>query len=77
MTLGDFRSCDYGLTRDTEILELFRRDGVDFDLLWVPSANNFSTSKAPSSLWATLYGEKGLAADLGQMLQDLGIYLQE
>lgn len=63
--------------KDAKVLELFRRDGIDFDLLWVPSPNNFSTTNIAGKLWATLYGEKDLAADLGKVLQDLNIYLQD
>lgn len=64
---------------DTDILELFRREEVEFDILWVPDDAPNATRRGTSAgiLWATLYGDRELATDLGEVLQDLGIYLQE
>lgn len=60
---------------DTELLELFEREGIEFDLLWVP--NPASKQGLVGSLWATLYGDRDIARDLGDTLQNLDIYLQD
>ena len=63
--------------QDAEILELLRREGISMELLWVPSPSDPLTESTAGNLVATLYGEKDLAADLGRVLQDLEIYLQD
>ena len=76
---SDLELCAVLGSTDTEVLELFRREGVEFDLLWVPDDLPNTTRRGTSAgvLWVTLYGDMGLAADLGEVLQNLGIYLQE
>ena len=74
---SDGQLCTSLESKDTEVLELFRRDRVEFDLLWVPSPNSISTTNVTDKLWVTLYGEKDLATGLGEVLQHLDIYLQD
>ncbi len=58
---------------DREFLDLFRREEVDFDILFVP--NDSKPNKGV--LWVTLYGHPEIANELGETLQDLDIYLQD
>ncbi|KAI1399171.1 SNF2 family N-terminal domain-containing protein [Hypoxylon fuscum] len=73
----DHIPCGWLAPKDFEVLELFRRDGIEFDLLWAPSCSTFSNENVANNLWITLYGERDLASDLGEALQELGIYLQD
>lgn len=71
----DHTICGRLAPRDVKLLDLFKNEGVGHDLLWVPS------SEAPTgqsgTLWVTIYGDKALAKDLGDALQEVDVYLQD
>lgn len=72
----DHTTCGRLTQRDVKLLELFRKEGVEFDLLWIP-APKAATDRSRGTLWLTIYGEKALARDLGDTLQEIDVYLQD
>lgn len=66
----DRKACGRLAQRDVKLLELFRKEEVEFDLLWIPTDRT-------GTLWLTIYGDKALAKDLGDALQEAEIYLQD
>lgn len=72
---SDNTTCGRLAQRDVKLLDLFKNEGVEYDLLWVPA------SEAPTghsgTLWVTIYGDEALAKDLGDALQDVEVYLQD
>lgn len=72
---GDNITCGKMAPRDIKLLSLFKKEGIQFDLLWIPSST--AATGRSGTIWLTLYGEKTLARDLGDTLQSVDIYLQE
>lgn len=71
----DGTTCGKLAPRDMKLLSLFQKEGIQFDLLWIPSSK--TAPGCSGTIWLTLYGEKTLARDLGDMLQSVDVYLQE
>lgn len=71
----DNTACGRLAPRDVKLLSLFKNEGVEYDLLWVPSSE-VPTGQS-GTLWVTIYGDKALAKDLGDALQDVEVYLQD
>ena len=70
----------YGIleTCDAQLLELFSREGIEFELLWMPERpRKGANTKDKVAVWATLYGPLDLAPDLCEALQKLHLYLQD
>lgn len=64
--------------RDTQLLDLFSREGIEFELLWMPKQQQKgSKSERKAMVWATIYGPRNLIPDLRELLQDLELYLQD
>ncbi|KAH7002371.1 hypothetical protein EDB80DRAFT_867377 [Ilyonectria destructans] len=59
--------------RDIQLLELFSREEIEFELMWM--ACTIDGKKA--EVWVTLYGPQDIAADLSDLFQTLGLYLQD
>lgn len=59
--------------RDADLLDLFRKEGIDFELLFVLNDGRSESGM----LWVTLYGREAIAQPLGETLQELDIYLQD
>ncbi|KAI7785009.1 DNA repair protein rad5 [Diaporthe eres] len=72
---SDNTTCDRLAQRDVKLLDLFKNEGIEYDLLWVPSAE--APTGQSGSLWVTIYGDEALAKDLGDALQDVEVYLQD
>ncbi|KAJ3531523.1 hypothetical protein NM208_g8842 [Fusarium decemcellulare] len=71
-------SCGTLGARDTQLLNLLSREGIESELLWMPgqpSGGNYAEGR--TGVWATLYGPRDLASDLCDMFQKLGLYLQD
>lgn len=60
---------------DINLLELFKKEGIDSDLLWIPASK--ATADQLDTLWLTIYGARELASDLGDTLQEAEVYLQD
>lgn len=71
----DNATCGRLAQRDVKLLGLFNNEGVEYDLLWVPSSE--TPTGQSGTLWVTIYGDKALAKDLGDALQDVEVYLQD
>lgn len=64
--------------RDTQLLDLFSQEGIDFELLWVPArAQKGSKTDKKAAVWATIYGLRELASGLRDLFHDLDLYLQD
>lgn len=72
---SDRKACGRLAQRDVKLLGLLKKEGVEFDLLWIP-CHKASTDRS-GTLWLTIYGDKALARDLGDALQEAEIYLQD
>ncbi|RFN46905.1 DNA repair protein rad5 [Fusarium flagelliforme] len=79
---GTLQSLSLGTTygtleaRDTKLLELFSRHGIEFELLGMSSQLQKGKEKK-TTVWATLYGPRDLAPDLCDLFHDLELYLQD
>ncbi|RYP75579.1 hypothetical protein DL771_002279 [Monosporascus sp. 5C6A] len=59
-------------------LDLFSREGVEFELLWMTARLQKGTdAENKAAVWATLYGPRDLAPDLRDLFQELELYLQD
>jgi hypothetical protein len=70
----------YGVleTHDAQLLELFGREGIDFELVWMQKQSQGGTeAENRAVVWATLYGPRDLAPDLYDLFQSLELYLQD
>lgn len=71
----DQTPCGSLTKRDINLLELFKKEEIDSDLLWIPASK--ATADQPGTLWLTIYGVRELASDLGDTLQEAEVYLQD
>lgn len=72
------QTCGTLISRDTKILDLFHREGIELELLSMPEPSGKGKDAAGDTpTWATLYGSRDLAPDLGDTLQGLQLYLQD
>lgn len=59
-------------------MELLRREGVQFELLWMPKQfREEEVTASSTATWAVLYGPRDLSQDIGDTLQGLELYLQD
>lgn len=64
--------------RDLELLQLFDREGIEYDLLWMPEQGwESDRAERQAAVWATLYGPREIAQDLQDTFQNLDLYLQD
>lgn len=71
----DNTNCGILAQRDVKLLRLFKNEGVEHDMLWIPA---FEVTAGQSGiLWVTIYGDKRLAKDLGDALHKAEVYLQD
>ncbi|KAH8746513.1 SNF2 family N-terminal domain-containing protein [Diaporthe sp. PMI_573] len=61
--------------RDIKLLDLLSKEGIIYDILWIP-ASKTATGQL-GTLWLTIYGARELASDLGDTLQEAEVYLQD
>lgn len=71
----DHTTCGRLAQRDIQLLSLFKNEGIEFDLLWIPASR--AAHGQLGALWITIYGSKELASDLGDELQECEVYLQD
>lgn len=71
----DNTACGRLAQRDIKLLRLFKNEGLDFDLLWIPAP--IGAADRSGTLWLTIYGAKALAKDVGNTLQEVDVYLQD
>lgn len=71
----DQTTCGSLAKRDVRLLELFKKEGIDIDLLWIPASK--AATDQLGTLWLTIYGARELASDLGDTLQEAEVYLQD
>lgn len=69
-------TCGSLAQRDVQLLSLFNKEAVEFDLLWIPASSRAAHGQS-GNLWTTIYGSKELASDLEDELQEYDIYLQD
>jgi hypothetical protein len=64
--------------RDNQLLDLFSREGIEFELLWMPKQPQKGTEgERKATVWVTINGPRNLAPDLRELLQDIELYLQD
>ncbi|KAK2765700.1 hypothetical protein CKAH01_15641 [Colletotrichum kahawae] len=68
--------CGYLETRDRELLELFRHEKIEYDILWMHPEQALEGG-AQMKVWVTIYGREAQSKSLGKVLQDVGFYLQD
>lgn len=61
--------------RDVKLLGLLKKERFDLDLLWIPASK--AAPDQIGTLWLTIYGPREVASNLGDTLQEAGIYLQD
>lgn len=71
----DQTNCGNLANRDVKLLHLFKKEGIDYDLLWIPASTGAKDQLG--TLWLTIYGARELASDLGDTLQEAEVYLQD
>lgn len=71
----DQTTCGSLAKHDVKLLGLFKKEGIDFDLLWIPCSK--AATDQLGTLWLTIYGARELANDLGDTLQEAEVYLQD
>lgn len=70
----------YGVleNRDAQLLELFSREGIDFELFWMQTLiQEVAEAGKGAAVWATLYGPPDLGPELHGLFQHLDLYLQD
>lgn len=60
-------------TRDIQLLDLFSREEIEFELMWMKCTGDGKKAE----VWVTLYGPQDIAADLSHLFQNLELYLQD
>ncbi|CZR35723.1 uncharacterized protein FPRO_00154 [Fusarium proliferatum ET1] len=65
-------------TQETELLALFTKESIDFELLWMPEQSpNAGAIGNTVAIWVTLYGPCYMSSGLRETLQELELYLQD
>ncbi|KXH44711.1 DNA repair protein rad5 [Colletotrichum simmondsii] len=62
--------------RGRELLELFHREDISIDILWLPAEQQVVDDHS-IQLWITLYGSREIAQGVGSTLQEAELYLQD
>ncbi|KAH8743203.1 SNF2 family N-terminal domain-containing protein [Diaporthe sp. PMI_573] len=71
---GDGVYCGTLASNDEKLLQLFVNEGLEYDLHWIPEKK---PTGAVGVIWATIYGCRQIAEDLGETLQQLDMFLQD
>ncbi|KAF5231059.1 hypothetical protein FAUST_9500 [Fusarium austroamericanum] len=77
-TLCSETPCGVFGSRDTKLLHLFCREGIEFELRWMSKMSSAgSVAEDKAAIWATIYGPHNLASNLRDTLQSLQLFLQD